>query len=84
MKSKICKDRICTGKEGENLRMIFDLRHEPSERADAREEEDPLAEADAREDHQARQEMDHREDHPEEITTIGTGTILKETMKAVT
>ena len=64
--------------------MIFDLQHEPSKRADDQEEEDPLAEADAQEDHQARQEADHREDHLEEITTIETGTILRETMKAVT
>ena len=84
MKSEICKDKICMGKEGENLRMIFDLRHEPLERADDQEEEDPLVEADVREDHQARQEADHREDHPEEITTTGTGTISKETTKAAT
>ena len=61
--------------------MIFDLWHEPSERADDQGEEDLLVEADAWEDHQARQEADHREDHPEE-TTIETGTISKETMKA--
>ena len=72
------------GKEGENLQMIFDLRHESLERADDQEEEDPLGEEDAQEDHQARQEADHWEDHPEEITTIGTGTISKETMKATT
>ena len=81
MKSEICKDRTYTDKEEENLRMIFDLRHEPSERADDRGEKDPLVEADAQEDHQARQEVDHREDHLKE-TTIETGTISKETMKA--
>ena len=84
MKSEICKDRICTGKEGENLRMIFDLWHEPSERADDQEEEDPLVEADAQEDHQAHQEADHWEDHLEEITTTETGMISREIMKAVT
>ena len=69
-------------KEGENLRMIFDLRHEPLERADDQEEEDPLAEEDVREDHQVRQEADHRVDHQEETITIETGTISKEIMKA--
>ena len=60
MKSEICKDRTCTGKEGENPRTIFDLQHEPSEQADdPEEEEDPLTEEDAREDRQARQEADH-------------------------
>ena len=72
------------GKEGESPQMTSDLRHEPLERADAREEEvDPLVEEDAREDHQAHQE-DHQMDHQEETTTIGTGMILKETMKAAT
>ena len=71
------------GKEGENLRMTFDLQHEPSEQADDQEEEAPLEEADAREDHQVHQEVDHQEDHPEE-TTIEIGMISKETMRAVT
>ena len=85
MKSEICKDRTCTGKEGENPRTIFDLQHEPSEQAEdpEEEEEDPLAEEDAREDHQARQEVDHPAAHREETTTE-IGTILKETTKAVT
>ena len=70
------------GKEEENLRMIFDLQREPSERADDQEEEAPLEEADAREDHQAHQEADHQEDHPKETTTE-IGMILKEITKAV-
>ena len=69
-------------KEGEIPQMTSDLWHEPSEWADAREEEvDPLVEEDAQEDHQAHQE-DRRVDHQEETTTIGTGTTSKETMKA--
>ena len=68
-------------KEGEIPQMIFDLRHEPLERADAweEEEEDPLVEED--EDHQEDHQMDHQEDHWEE-TTIETGMISKETRKA--
>ena len=85
MKSEICKDRTCTGKEGENPRTIFDLQHEPSEQADDQEEEeDPLAEEDAWEDHQAHQEVDHLVGHLKEITTTEIGTISKETMRAVT
>ena len=71
------------GKEGESPQMTSDLQLEPSEQADAREEEvDPLVEEDARKDHQAHQ-GDRRMDHREE-TTIRTGMILKEMMKAVT
>ena len=83
MKFETCKDRTYMGKEGENLRMIFDLQHELSERADDQGEEVLLEEADAREDHQAHQEVDHQEDHPEE-TTIEIGTISREITKAVT
>ena len=75
------KDKTCTVKEGVNPQMIFDLRHEPLEQADALEEEaDPLGEEDM--DHQAHQE-DHQMDCREETITV-TGMIWKETKKAVT
>ena len=83
MKSETYKDRICMNKEGEIPQMTSDPQHEPSGQADAQEEEvDPLVEEDAQGDHQAHQE-DCRVDHREETTTIETGTISKETMKAI-
>ena len=85
MRSEICKDRICTDKEGENPRTIFDLQLEPSERADYPEEkEDPQGYERTREGHQARQEADHPADHREEITMPEIGTISKGIMKAAT
>ena len=72
-------------KEGESPQTIFNLWHEFLEWVDVREvEEDPLAEEDVRGEHQACQEADHQVGHPEETTTTETGTISRETMKAVT
>ena len=72
-------------KEEESPQMIFDPWHELLEWVDMwKVEEDPLAEEDVRGDHQAHQEADHRVGHPEGTTTTETGTISKETMKAVT
>ena len=71
-------------KEGEIPQMTSDLRHELLEWADVQEEEvDHLMEEDAREVHQVHQE-DRRVGHQEETTTIETGMISKEMMKAIT